>query len=424
MTANKILLYISGALLLIILPIIYKIVYPLFPLYADFKTGYDIIITIPYIFITLGLFVAVRIKDSRAFWNTLLFLLTYIILINFQYIQFSTLQLSDVAQSLSVFIPILIILISIRSAKKFSVKEFITQFLIVASGIALSFILPVYFKAFFNIAFSSHIFINHPNWQLPDYIWFLLIIMYALLYMKIDSNSLPLLITVTILVFLLFQCFNLAAIINEPTHEVKLYTALLYSGMGIFPMYYMLFSYNRKEFYDNLTALPNEKYLQKIFKKFNNEVSLSIIEIDHFEEFVDKYGKEEGANVLRFLSSHLNTESDVGAYRLDSSKFALVYNKVNSDEVLWQLNSIREKLSHKKFIIRKSQKDRQKSGKYDRGKLEIKPNDITFTISVGIARKSESINTYEQLIKEALYALKSAKSKGGNRCLRAEDITY
>jgi len=424
MTANKILLYISSALILITLPVIYKIIYPLLPLYSDFKTGYNIIIALPYIFMILGLFVTIKIKDSRAFWNTLLFLLTYIVMINFQYIQFSTLQLADIAQDFSVFIPLLIILISIRSTKEFTIKEFLTQFLIVASVMALSFIMPVYFKAFFDIVFSSHIFINHPHWQLPDYIWFLLIIMYALLYIKTDSNSMPLLVTVTILVFLLFQCFNLAAIINAPTQEVKLYVALIYSGMGFFPMYFMLYSYNRKEFFDTLTGLPNEKYLQKIFKKFNGDVSLAIIEVDQFEEFVEKYGQEERSNLLRFLASHLNTESDVDAYSLDNSKFALVYNKVNSDEVLWQLNSIREKLSHKKFIIRKPKEDRQKSGKNDRGKLEIKPNDITITVSVGIARKNDTINTYEQIIKEALYALKSAKSKGGNRCLRAEDITY
>ena len=120
----------------------------------------------------------------------------------------------------------------------------------------------------------------------------------------------------------------------------------------------------------------------------------------------------------------MNTESEVNVYRLDDSNFALVYDGPGSDEVLWQLNSIREKLSHKKFIIRKSKKDRQRSGKNDRGKLDIQPNDINVTISVGIARKNNKINNYDLLVKEALYALKTAKSKGGNRCLRAEDITF
>ena len=242
MSASRLLFYVTGALILVLLPVIYGIIYPLFPAYTQFKTGYDIISYIPYFLMFMGLLIAVKIEDSRAFWNTFVFLVIYIVLINFQYFQFGDLQLSDIAQSFSVFLPITIIFITFFSEKKYSVKGLISQFFIVAGVFFLSFILPIHFKTFFDIVFSSHIFINHSHWQLPDYIWFLLIIMISVLYLKINKNTLPLLITLTVLVFLLFQCFNLSAIVNAPTHKVKLYIILLYINMGFFPLYYMLFS--------------------------------------------------------------------------------------------------------------------------------------------------------------------------------------
>jgi len=424
MSNNKILTNILAVILLIILPILYKTVFPLLPAYSEFSMVYDIIVVLPMVLMISGLLISIKIKEVRAFWDMVLFTWAYIIIVNFKEFQFGGLQLADIAQSLSVFVPVGIILISFRPQKEFSRNGFIYQLLIILTIMALTFIIPLYFETFFDIVFSSHIFINHPDWKIPDYVWFIMIIMAAVLLLRSDRNNRPLLITLIASVFLLFQTLNLAAVVNYPTHEVKLFIALIFLGMAFFPHYFMIVLHKRKKLYNKLTGLPNEVYLQNVVKKYNDNYSLAIIEIDRCNEFIDEYGESEKNNLLRFITSHLKTESDAEVYILKDNKFALVYTKATSDEILWQLNSIKEKLSHKKFIIRMPEKHRNKAGKYSRGKLEKKSNDITATISIGIAGINGNIQTYKQVFEEALYALNTAKTKGGNRCIRAEDVTY
>jgi GGDEF domain-containing protein len=409
----------------IFFPILYEYLYPLLPPYPMFKIGYNIFFTLPIIIVLFGLFIALRIKHYRVFWDTLFFLVVYLSIIGFQYLPFKTLQLSQIAQSLSVFIPISIILISLYPpAAEYSFKEFVYQFTVFGGSLLLIFTLPINHKEFFDILFSSHIFINQVGWQLPDYIWFLLILMIPVLYFRANSANRPLIIILILSVFLLFQCLNLAALVNASTHKVRFYTAFLFVVIGIFAIYYMFYLRRRRELYDSLTDLGNEKYLRKIIKKYRGNLTLAVIEIDNSEQFAQKYGKEEYANLLRFIARQLAKESDAEAFRLEGGNFALLYLAEDDTDILWQLNSIREKISHKKFIIRKSEKERRRTNRMDRGKMKDWPDDVFITLSFGAASRKNKRNEYDLLKEEAFKALDAAKSKGGNRCIRYEELFF
>jgi GGDEF domain-containing protein len=409
---------------LIFYPVLFGLIYPLLPSYDNLKVVYDIFVIVPIITLIAGLFVAMKIERLRVFWNTVLFLVVYLSLVGFQYLPFRTLQLSQIAQSFAVFVPISVALLSLYPHKLYSLREFIYQFSIIIGTIFISFMLPLNFDILFDIVFSSHIFIHHPQWQLPDYIWFILIVMAFVLYQRSNNSNRPLLIVLTLSVFMLFQALNFAAIINAPTAKVILFIATIFNGLGFFAIYYMFYLRKRRELFDELTDLANEKNLRKIIGKYTGDFSLAIIETDNSNIFLEKYGKNEHSNVMRFISHQLEKEIDVEAFYLQDNRFALLYLTNNSSDVLWQLNSIRGKISHKKFIIRKSEKDRQKSGKFGRGKLEDWPDDIVITLSIGVVHKKNPKDTYESIKKDALDALNLAKSKGGNRCISAEDMIY
>lgn len=155
---------------------------------------------------------------------------------------------------------------------------------------------------------------------------------------------------------------------------------------------------------DGLTGLWNfsgfHRHLDAIIQNASRRrrpVSLMIIDIDEFTEINHNLGYESGNEILKQLANFL-LELDIGnsnvyPARYGSDEFALILPNIDGDRAFLYAEDICSVINNTKFV------------------LENKDTEIK--VSIGVSCFPEDCNNKNELIKNALLALKEAKSKGG-----------
>jgi two-component system cell cycle response regulator len=154
---------------------------------------------------------------------------------------------------------------------------------------------------------------------------------------------------------------------------------------------------------DELTKLHNRRYfieaLEGEFERANRyeaEIALVIMDLDHFKGINDTYGHPAGDMVLseigRILKEHVR-RNDIGC-RYGGEEFAVILSNVSRDNIYAAYERFREMVSKQPF-------------EYEEKKLHI-------TVSIGIAfsNNAESAN---DLLAHADQALYQAKETGRNK---------
>ena len=152
--------------------------------------------------------------------------------------------------------------------------------------------------------------------------------------------------------------------------------------------------------HDTLTGIYNRSffngYMDKAierFRRYNEPLSLILIDIDHFKHVNDNYGHQVGDEVLRELSSLISSiirKSDVFA-RIGGEEFALICSKTTIEDTC----ILAEKL-------------RKETEKHPFKHVEH------LTISLGVSKFSTKDNP-DSFFKRADIALYNAKNNGRNR---------
>ncbi len=160
---------------------------------------------------------------------------------------------------------------------------------------------------------------------------------------------------------------------------------------------------------DGLTQLYNKRYfletLEKEFvraKRFGNELSVILMDIDHFKSVNDTYGHVQGDSILKEMGEIINRgirKVDFPA-RYGGEEFIIITPNTNIQDAI----EIAERV-------------RDITEKYD-FKTEKKP--LRITISLGVATMNKTITNKTSLIKRADGALYQAKDSGRNRVCVAE----
>ena len=75
-----------------------------------------------------------------------------------------------------------------------------------------------------------------------------------------------------------------------------------------------------------------------------------MVDIDHFKGFNDKYGHDEGDNVLRMVSSILDRVSKQRAYRYGGEEFTVVYEGVTEEQAFEEAEALREAVEKKRVL--------------------------------------------------------------------------
>ncbi len=157
---------------------------------------------------------------------------------------------------------------------------------------------------------------------------------------------------------------------------------------------------------DQLTALPNLRYLQERLpeelnrsKRYNHPMSFLMIDIDDFKVYNDQNGHPAG-NVALQMTAHCLKEAlrsaDV-ALRYGGEEFCVLLPQTGIDEARTIAERIRQRVRTWDFPHGKSQ---------PLGRV---------TISIGVSTFSESVDTAEKIMAAADRALYQAKRDGKDR---------
>ena len=156
---------------------------------------------------------------------------------------------------------------------------------------------------------------------------------------------------------------------------------------------------------DTLTKVYNRRKLKEVAKKeidrvkrYNNDLSLLMIDLDHFKIINDTYGHQVGDRVLIEFSQlcmNILRECDTVA-RVGGEEFVILLRETNLEKAKVFANRLLQKVSNSSLSI----------------------DDITlnYTVSIGVFQfDKNSMNDISDLIKKADIALYQAKNKGRNR---------
>lgn len=164
--------------------------------------------------------------------------------------------------------------------------------------------------------------------------------------------------------------------------------------------------YRIKAAYDDLTSLHNRSSLGELlaeaFKRSEagqGELSLAMVDIDHFKRFNDSFGHLAGDSVLRLLASALRRFSRPGDHvgRFGGEEFLVLLPDTGFEQAMQYAERLRREI--------------EKLGRLLLKRYRGHP----LTISIGISAYEPALKSREELIAKADEALYSAKNLGRNR---------
>lgn len=164
--------------------------------------------------------------------------------------------------------------------------------------------------------------------------------------------------------------------------------------------------YRIKAAYDDLTSLYNKgsisKLLEDEYEKAatgKENLSVAMIDIDHFKQFNDSFGHLAGDNLLQLLASAMRRLSRPGDYvgRFGGEEFLIILPDTVFDQAMKYGERLRREI--------------EKLGKLLLKRYRGQP----MTVSIGIATYEPELKNWKILTEKADEALYSAKNLGRNR---------
>jgi diguanylate cyclase (GGDEF)-like protein len=170
---------------------------------------------------------------------------------------------------------------------------------------------------------------------------------------------------------------------------------------------------------DGLTRCFNHKYFkmrldQEIARarRYDQELSIAMLDVDHFKQVNDSQGHAAGDTVLAHLSNVIAASvrgTDVVA-RYGGEEFAMILIQAGRREAEIIAQRMRERVEGHKFVVPLSRQDSSRE--------PTTTVAIRLTVSIGVAQfaKTDSSATLLQRADAAVYA---AKAAGRNRVILA-----
>jgi len=166
---------------------------------------------------------------------------------------------------------------------------------------------------------------------------------------------------------------------------------------------------------DPLTELNNRRAMEwELPRQIQNartyitDLSVIMMDVDHFKSVNDTYGHQVGDRVLQLLSTRLqhNLRLQDTLFRYGGEEFLVVLNQTNGEEAKIVAKRLRYQINEQPFNVD--------------GTIAIE-----ITISVGIASlKASDDHKGESLVKRADHNLLRAKAKGTNQVIYSDDTLY
>ncbi len=155
---------------------------------------------------------------------------------------------------------------------------------------------------------------------------------------------------------------------------------------------------------DEMTRLYNHRYFQQRLDeeiqradRYENHVSLIILDVDHFKSFNDTFGHPEGDRVLKTVAALIEKnvrEIDIPA-RYGGEEFVVICPEKNGEGALTPAERIRTAIEN-----------------YD---FRISGEKVPITVSLGVSCYPDAAKSKADLIQKADFALYYSKQNGRNR---------
>jgi diguanylate cyclase (GGDEF)-like protein len=179
-------------------------------------------------------------------------------------------------------------------------------------------------------------------------------------------------------------------------------------------------------YYDELTGIRGRRAFNEALLALDQQYAIAIVDIDHFKQFNDTYGHDTGDQVLRMVASRLAEVGGGGqAFRCGGEEFAILFRNASARDAFEQLDSLRQTIQRSAFRPRAGERrsqaraagpERRKPGKKKAMVPLANPTeDLSVTVSIGVAEPSTRYRQPEQVIHAADQALYRAKHNGRNR---------
>ncbi|WP_462327627.1 sensor domain-containing diguanylate cyclase [Desulfobaculum sp.] len=194
--------------------------------------------------------------------------------------------------------------------------------------------------------------------------------------------------------------------------------ALFFSAAGASLIAPLFQDSYRMAFLDELTGLPSRRSLVADFKKLGGRYAVAMGDVDHFKKFNDTYGHDVGDEVLRMVASKLDRVTGGGcSYRYGGEEFTILFPRADAAEALPHLEAVRAAIENAPFTLRSKNRPETKPKKPSSKNAGNKT--VSVTISIGVAQRTDSRQSPEDVLKEADKALYKAKQKGRNQVFAA-----
>ncbi|HVY07736.1 MAG TPA: GGDEF domain-containing protein [Burkholderiales bacterium] len=189
---------------------------------------------------------------------------------------------------------------------------------------------------------------------------------------------------------------------------------------------------HRMAFRDELTGLPGRRALEEKLVALGPSYAIAMVDVDHFKKFNDTHGHDTGDQVLKLVGAKLAEVGGGKAFRYGGEEFAVVFPDQGVEDALPHLEKLRRNIEDYRMSARTSEQrraerrpnsDRRTPSKsaFARQDANAPPlrthraEQLSVTVSIGVAQRTELLDTPSIVIKEADAALYRAKGGGRNR---------
>ncbi|MBY2475275.1 GGDEF domain-containing protein [Clostridioides difficile] len=197
--------------------------------------------------------------------------------------------------------------------------------------------------------------------------------------------------------YIIDKVSNESALFEKTKKEIKyykiLFTVIIIAILGSTFLYNRLKYFKAQNLHDGLTNVYNRKSFDIMYEKYRDKddnFALVMIDIDNFKLINDNYGHKFGDVVIKGITNTICVmlEQEDKVFRYGGEEFSVLIRNKSGEEVVNIIDNIRIAIANKKW-----------------------GEDVTVTISAGIAHISDSKNVLEEADKN----LYKAKQLGRNK---------
>lgn len=184
----------------------------------------------------------------------------------------------------------------------------------------------------------------------------------------------------------------------------KFYDELVKELLALFRMKFLYSEVEYLSITDGLTGLFNRRYfehnLEREFlraKRYKNNLSMAMLDIDFFKSINDTYGHQYGDYVLKEVANLLKDsfrKTDM-LYRYGGEELVIIMPETSLENAVIPAERLREKISRYEFI-------------YNGTKTKL-------TVSLGVSSMDLNMDSQKDIVKFSDVALYNAKNSGRNK---------